>query len=200
MHDGLPVGAWRERGGGVADGDARQALVEAIELRSLAGGGHDMARAATLEAIGEIDRREQGGRRDDDGAEFHRRQHHFPERRHVAQHQQHAVAALHAQRAQSVGDAVGAFRQFGEGEARRAVADDRQCRLVGLRSARQLGIEPVERPVEVLHLRPVEIAIGRRVVAAMGQQEFARRFVRLDRHRMPRLRFRPFSILGTGVG
>ena len=142
----------------VADGDARQALVEAVELGGLAGGGHDMARPAALEAVGEIDRRQQGGRRNDDGAELHGRQHHFPERRHVAQHQQHAVAALHAQRAQAVGDAVGAFRQLGEGEARRAVADDRERRLVRQRPARQLGVEPVERPVEAIHLGPAEIA------------------------------------------
>ena len=96
-------------GRGVSDGDACQALVEALELRRFTGGGHHMARPSTLEAVGEIDRREQGGRGNDDGAQLHGGQHHFPERRHVAQHQQHAVAALDAQRAQSVGDPIGAL-------------------------------------------------------------------------------------------
>ena len=180
----------------VADGDARQALVEAFELRSLGGSGDHVARASALEPVGEIDRREQGGGGNDNGAQFHGRQHHLPERRHVAQHQQHPVAALHAQRAQSVGDPVGAFGQFGEGEAGGAVAHDLQGGLVGQRPTRQLGVEPVERPVEVIHLRPPEVAIGRRVVAALRQQEFTRCLVRLDRlsparHRMPRILFPP---------
>ena len=42
--------------------------------------------------------------------------------------------------------------QFGEGARRRAVADDLQRQAVGVRAARQLGVEPVQRIVEMVEL------------------------------------------------
>ena len=51
--------------------------------------------------------------------------------------------------AQAVGHAVGAFREFGESQPGRAVADNDKGRLVRGGAARQFAIEPVERPVEL---------------------------------------------------
>ena len=49
---------------------------------------------AALDAVGEVARTEQGGRRDDDGTELDAGEHDLPERHHVAEHEQHPVAAV----------------------------------------------------------------------------------------------------------
>lgn len=205
--------------GRVADGNARQAGVETIEFGGFAGGRHDMARPATLEAVREIDRGEEGRRRNDDGAELHGRQHRLPERRDIAQHQQDAVAALHAQRPQAVGHVVRAFRQFGEGEGDGSIADDFQRGTIGRFASGKLGVEPVEGPVELVELGPAKIAVGSIVIATLGQQELSCRLVRLYAHRPCLVRFNlgcadpepnkglhqekrttPFRLSGVGCG
>ena len=98
-----------------------------------------MAGAAALEPVGEIVCGQQRRCGDDHGAELHRRQHDFPQRDDVAEHQQDAVAAFDAEGAQAVGDAVGPFGQFGEGEPGGAVADDDQGGLVGGVAAREFA-------------------------------------------------------------
>ena len=98
----------------VADRDPGELLLEALELGGIAGGGHDMLRPPAREPVGEIGGREQCRRRDHHGAELHRREHRLPQRRDVAEHHQHAVAALHAERAQRIGEAARAFGKLGE--------------------------------------------------------------------------------------
>ena len=122
------------------------------------------------------------GRRDHHGAKLHRRQHHLPQRHDVAEHQQDALAALHAECAQTVGDAVGALGQFGEGRGGGAVADDRQRQAVGALAACQLGVEPVEGVVEMIQLRPAESRMRRAIVGAVREQEVACRLERLGSH------------------
>ncbi len=109
-----------------------------------------MADTPTLEPVEQVGPGEQRGGRDDDRAKLHRRQHHFPQRDDVAEHQQDAITPGDAQRAQAVRDAVRACGQLGEAQFRRAIADDLQCRPVGERTLRQLGVEPIERPVETM--------------------------------------------------
>ena len=88
--------------------------VELVEFPGLGRCRDDMARPASVEPVGEIVGCQQGRGRDDHGAQFHRRQHDFPQRHDVAEHQQDAVAAVDAESAQTVGDAIRTFGQFGE--------------------------------------------------------------------------------------
>jgi hypothetical protein len=54
-----------------------------------------MPHAPARNPIGDVIRRKQRGGGDDHRAQLHHRQHGLPQRRNVAQHEQHAVAALH---------------------------------------------------------------------------------------------------------
>ena len=69
-----------------------------------------------------------------------------------------------------------------EGRGGGAVADDRQCRPVGALAARQLGVEPVERVVEIIQLRPAESRMRRAIIGAVREQEVACRLERLGSH------------------
>ena len=159
---------------GAADGDPRIVARQVGEFGGDVGTGDDVADAAAGKAIGEIVAGEQHGRRHDHGAELHRRQHAFPQRHDIAEHQQDAVAAADAEAAQRIGDAVRALAQLGEGELglARILVDQPQRRLP---IAARHRIEIIERPVEAVELRPAEIAVGGRVILAMAQQKFARR-------------------------
>ena len=121
--------------------------------------------------LGQILGGQQRGRRHHHGAELHRRQHHFPERRDIAQHHQHTIAAPHAQRTQPVSHPVRPLRKLPETQHRSTRPDNAQRRRIGERACGQLGIEPVQRPVETLQRRPAETGISRRVIGAMRQQE-----------------------------
>ncbi len=87
------------------------------------------------------------------------------------------VAALEPLRAQKVSDLVGTARQRREREFCLAVAagsDDPQRRaILAFGIARQLRVEPVQRPVEWHRIRPAESLDCRIVVGAMLEQERA---------------------------
>ncbi|MCY1350237.1 hypothetical protein D9M69_364650 [compost metagenome] len=155
-----------------ADADAGAALGEAGELVSMGAADHQVANLAALDAVAQVVGGQQGGGGDHHGAELEGRQHGFPQRDMVAEHQQDALATAHAQLAQVVGDAVGAFGQLGEAVALLAAVllDDPQRRCLVAPGQR---IEVVQRPVELAQLRPAEVARGGGVVAAVGQQEVA---------------------------
>src|SRR5882757_1254614 len=87
------------------------------------------------------------------------------------------VAAPQSLLAQIVGDLVRARGQLGEGKlgllARRHVDDPERAAVPAVGGARQLRIEPFERPVERHRLRPLKPGHGLVVVGPVGQQELA---------------------------
>ncbi len=166
----------------VAGTDQGEPLGDAGEFCCLLRAGNDVADAAAFEPVEQIGLGQQGGGRDHHGTQLYRRQHGLPQRDDITEHQQDAVAALHAERAQAVGDAVGAFRQFSEGDFGGAVTDDLQRGSLRRFAAGEFGIEPVERPVEAVERGPAERPAGCLVIGAMGQQTVARRLERRRGH------------------
>ncbi len=165
-----------------ADADQCQALGDPGELCGFLRAGDDVPHAAARKTIKQIGLREQGGGGDDDGAELHGGEHGFPQRHDVAEHEQDAVAAADAERAQAVGEPVGAFGEFGEAALRRAVTDDFQRELASVVAGGKFRVEPIQRPVEAIQHRPAEIAIGGVVVRAVREQEIARGLECCGRH------------------
>ena len=86
-----------------ADRDALGALAATDEFARVRAVGDDEARAASREPIVDVGAGELRRRGDHDEAELHRRQRRNPQRRDIAEHQQQAIAALGAERAQAVG-------------------------------------------------------------------------------------------------
>ena len=125
---------------------------EPIRVRSL---GDHRLRAAARHAVTQIGRHHQCRRGNDRAGQLDRRQHQLPQVRHVAEHQQDAVAATQAERAQVVRQAIRALPQLLERltHVAAAVADDAQRRA---RVVPGNDVEPIERPVEVLRPRPRE--------------------------------------------
>src|SRR5882724_5158622 len=132
-----------------------------------------MAHTAARETVDEVVAVQQGRRRNDHGAELHRRQHAFPQWRDIAEHQQQAVAAADAEATQVIGNPVRPFGELGEGELGFAAAfiDEPQTRAV---VAARHQVEIIERPVEPIEHWPAKIAVGPLVIPAMGEQEIAR--------------------------
>ena len=95
-------------GHGGADGDARVAPGQVGELGGLLAGHGHVLDAAALQPVAQVFGRQQHGGGDHHGAELDAGQHQLPQRQLVAEHQQHAVAALDALGTQPVGDLVGA--------------------------------------------------------------------------------------------
>ena len=150
------VPAWR-----AAHGDPRIVAGELGEARGERGRHDRVADAAALEPVLEVRFGQERGRGNDDGAQFHQREHRLPQRTNVRQQQEHAVAARDAERAQVVRDLVRARLQFAEAQSLLGLADEPQRRAV----PRQM-VEMVERPVEAVELRPAELAHGRVVIRA----------------------------------
>ena len=136
---------------------------------------------APRDPVHQIGRLQQRGRRDDHGPELHRGQDDLPQRRHVAEHQQHPVAAPDAEAAQPVGDLrrPGGQLRVGQADINPVVADDPQRGPV-----RMLGrdhVEPVERPVELAEFGPGELAPRGFVVVPVAKQQVPRRAERARR-------------------
>ncbi len=157
-----------------ADRDARDRGIEPVELARIRAVGDDMPDPTAGEAVPKIGRRQQRRRRDHHGAELHRRQHGLPQRHDIAEHQQDPVAAPDAQVAQPVRQAAGIGRELGEAAGGGGVADDAERLGIAQRPAGKLGIEPVQRVVEMLHARPTEAAMRAGIILAMREEEVAR--------------------------
>ena len=158
--------------------DERDAVArQAGALGDLVLVGHDHARTAALDAVGQLLAGEQRRRRDHDDAQLHGRQHDLPQRRHVVEDEQEMVAAPEPLLAQIVGDLVRARGQLGKGEfrlpARRHIDDPERAAILAVGGVRQLGIEPVERPVERHGIGPLEPGHGLVVGGPVGEQELA---------------------------
>ena len=123
--------------------------------------GDDVPDIAPHETVGQVGGLQQRRGRDDHRAELHRGQDDLPQRRHVAEHEQHPVAAPDPEPAQPVRDLRRTRRQRAVRQAHvgPVVGDDPQPGPV-----RVLGgdhVEPVQRPVELVQVRPGELASAR---------------------------------------
>ncbi|MBY9027781.1 hypothetical protein K7459_29435, partial [Pseudomonas fluorescens] len=71
------------------------------------------------------------------------------------------IAAFQALRAEKIGDLVGTARERHEGQLRlfvlRGIDDPERGAIPAFRIRRQLGVEPVERPVEGDRIWPAEV-------------------------------------------
>ena len=176
-------GVLRRRGAGLlearpgravaADHDAAVVAGERVELAGVRRADDDVADAAALEAVPQVVGGEERGGRDDHRAELHAGEHHLPQRRHVAEHQEHGVAAPDALGTEEVRGLARAPGELGEGQLdlASALVDDPQGGAVV--APRHL-VEVVERPVEPVEPRPPEVPARRVVVGSMGEQEVAR--------------------------
>ncbi|MPM98400.1 hypothetical protein SDC9_145586 [bioreactor metagenome] len=143
------------------------------ELVGVGLGNDHVAHLAAVEAVLQVVGGEQHGGGDHHGAELDAAEHQLPQRQFVAEHEQHAVAALDAHVAQPVGDLRGALAHLAKAALDFAAVlfDDVQRR--GLVTARHV-VEVVQRPVEFAQLRPAEILVGIFIVAAVLLQKVAR--------------------------
>ena len=163
--DGLLVLVGGEQDDVVVGGD----VGEAVQVT--AGGDHHLD-AGALQALRGLRGRQLDRRGADHGAELHGGQQRLPQLDLVVQHEHDAVAAADAQATQVVGHAVGAAAHEIEGvDGLRAVGlDDPQRRLGVLVGD---DVEPVQRPVEVLQVGPLERLAGALVVGARRQEGVA---------------------------
>ena len=113
-------------------------------------------RLAALEPVGDVGWPERRHRRDQHEAELHRRQHRRPQFGTTPSIIKKPIAALGAERAQAVGETRRLLRSSSKRPRLDAIADDLERGLVPMLSRRELGVEPVERPVEPLRPRPDE--------------------------------------------
>jgi hypothetical protein len=106
----------------------------------------------------------------DDGAQLHRGERGLPRFGLIVEHDDDPVTGANALVTQPVGDAVGARGHLGEGEPGlgAVLLHDPQCDAV---VACRNGVEPVQRPIEALGPRPVELLVRRRAVGPVPQQE-----------------------------
>ena len=153
-----------------ADHDPRPLTRHLPELPQLGRVGDDVPDLAPGDPVGEVGRLQQRRRRDDHGPELHRGQDDLPQRRHVAEHQQHPVAAPDTEAAQPVGGLPRPGLQLAVGQAGvPVVGQDPQRGPV-----RVLGrdhVEPVERPVELAEFGPGELAPRGLVVVSIAKQQ-----------------------------
>ena len=83
---------------------------------------------------------------------------------------------------QTVGDAIGALGEFGEGDGGCAITDDFQIGLACTCAACQLSVEPIERIVKMRELGPAKFRMGSLVVGPIREQKVTRSLKRFDPH------------------
>ena len=129
---------------------------------------------AALDPVGDVGDAELRHRRDQHQAELHRRQHRHPQVGRHAEHHQQPVAAPGPERAKTVGEAGGFLGEFGERLRLHPLADDFQRRPGAMLAGGEFGVEPVERPVEMLRPRPGKRSLGGAIIVAQVQKQIAR--------------------------
>jgi hypothetical protein len=168
VHIGQPAGLRRP------DRDPRVLPRYVGELGGVRGAGDDVPGPAPLDPGLQVGRAEQRRGGDQHGAQLHRGEDGLPQLHLVAEHQQQAVAAGHPEPPQPVGHPVGPRGQLGEGQASLGTVlldDPQRGRVVALGDR----VEPVQRPVELVQLGPLEARVRRGVVRAVCQQEVSGR-------------------------
>ena len=163
-------------GDAVAYGDLRVVAGDVVELVDVDVADDDVLRVAAVDAVAQVGGPEHRRRRDEDRAELHHREDGLPQLDLVGQHEDHPVAAAHALRPQPVGDAVRALAHVGERVLRLppVLLDDPQRRTLRGAGVRADGVEVLESPVELVELRPREVAQRGVEVLAPLQQEIPR--------------------------
>ncbi|MCY1173037.1 hypothetical protein D9M73_131860 [compost metagenome] len=157
-------------GGGRTNADAAAVFTQPDELVDMGATDHQVGNMATLDAVAQVVGGQQGGGGNDHSAEFEGGQHGFPQSDVIAEHQQDAFAAAHAQGTQVIGHLVGARGQLLEAVALFAAVlfDDPQG--IGL-VALGHGVKVIQSPVELGQLWPAEITHSCGVIGAVFQQE-----------------------------
>ena len=157
------------------DRDACAASASRLHLGGNFRGANHVAYPPARDAVGEIIRGEQRRGGNDDAAQLHDRQHRFPEGRNVAQHQQDAVAAVHAQLAEVVRNAGRALRQLGKRQLGffSAFVHHPQGGLVAPVAGGD-AVKPVQRPIEAIELGPLEARVSGLIIVAVREQKIAR--------------------------
>ena len=165
----------------LAHRDPRPLARYLAELHQLGRIGDDVPDLAPGDAVDQVGRLQQRRRRDDHGPELHRGQDDLPQRRHVAEHQQHPIAAPDAEAAQPVGHLrrPGGQLPVGQADVKPFVGDDPQRGPV--RMLARDHVEPVERPVELVEFGPGELAPRGFVVVPVAEQQIPRRAERSRR-------------------
>src|SRR5579864_1605989 len=157
-----------------ADCDASAASACSFDPGRKLGGADNMPHVAAGNAVCQIIGGEQRGCRNDNCAELDHGQHGFPQRRNIAEHEQHAVATLDAKTAKIIGDAVRPLREFGERQlVLAAIFISHPERGLGAAIAGGNLVKPVQCPVEAIKLWPLESCVCRGVVVAMSEKEVA---------------------------
>src|SRR5579864_8728526 len=90
-----------------AYGDSGTASAGGFDLGRKLGGANNMPHVAAGNAVRNIIRREQRSSGNNHRAQLDHGQHGLPQRRNVAQHEQHAVATLYAEAAVVISEAIG---------------------------------------------------------------------------------------------
>ena len=157
-----------------ADGDALDFLDEPGEFRGVAAVRDEIFGLAAHEPVGDVGRAQLRHRGDEHEAELHRREHCRPQFWTYAEHHQEPVAALGPERAKADGEARGLLRKRGEAPCLDAIANHRERGPCPMLARRELGVEPVERPVEPLGPRPGKGGSRGVIVVAELQEEIAR--------------------------
>ena len=157
-----------------ANGDARTASAGGFNLWRKLSGADNVLHVAAGDAISQIIGGEQRGGGNDDRAQLDHGQHGLPQRRNVAEHEQHAVATLNAKTAVVVSEAIGPLRELGKSQLVLAAIfiGHPQRGLVAAIAGGNL-VKPVQRPVEAIKLWPLEACVSCGVVVAMGEKEVA---------------------------
>jgi len=146
---------------------------ERLEFTGFAGLGNHVFDLSALQAVGQVVARQRHRGRHQHGAQLDPGQHDFPQLDPVRQHQQHPLAAPHAEIAQVFGHLARARGHVGEGDlAFAAVFFDHP--QGGSVIVPRLMVEEVERPVEAIEFGLLEITVGGVVVEPVPLEEVAR--------------------------
>ena len=159
---------------GRADRDARHALRKPREFVRVRAMRDQIFRLAAFDPVGDVGLAQRRHRGDQHEAELHRREHRRPQFGDHAQHHQETIATLGPERAQTVGEARRFEAQIGERSGLDALADDLERDFTPMLSRRELGVEPFERPVELMRTRPGEGGARAVIVVAELEQTVAR--------------------------
>ena len=139
------------------------------------GSADDRTHRAAIETVGEVGGCQQGGGRNDHGAELDAGQHRFPQFDLVAEDEEHPHTTVDAAIGEPIGQSGRPFGELGEGIGGLAAVVLDQPKRVLLAALRcQDSVEVVDRPIEVLRSWPTERLVNRPVVAPLGQQKIPR--------------------------
>ena len=152
--------------------DARKGARHDIELGTIRPAHDHVPHIAHGNALAQVFGCQQRGGGNDDGTKLDAGEHHIPQCGYVAEHEQDAIPALHAQRAQVVGRTGGTLGHLRKRQACFVALIVVHPEGDGIVAAGH-GVEIIERPVEAIQRGPCEIAHGGVVVLTVREQKIA---------------------------